>query len=184
MDTHIVQRDDDAALAPWKLALHDALRAIGIGIGMIAYVPDEGTGSLIPRLEADPAFQVTSVTREEEGVGILTGARLGGTRGVLLIQASGVGNSLNALASVNVACKIPVLLVIGERGGLGEFNPCQVPGGRATRAMLEAIGIQCFRVDSAAAMRSTMEGAATLCFSGQLPVAVILGNMMQKEQEA
>lgn len=182
MDTHQPQHAEGAALAPWKLALQEGLRAIGIGL--IAYVPDEGTGSLIPRLEADPAFLVASVTREEEGVGLLTGARLGGTRGALLIQASGVGNLLNALASVNVACKIPVLLVVGERGGLGEFNPCQVPGGRATRALLEAVGVQCFRVDRVEEMRTVLEGAATLCFSGQLPVAVILGTMMQKGHEA
>src|SRR5690606_32161863 len=126
------------------------------------------------RMENAPDVDVYSVTREEEGVGVLSGAYLGGRRGALIIQASGVGNSLNALASLNVACKVPLLLVVGERGGLKEFNPCQVPLGRAVPGLLEAIGVQTFRVDNEADIPELTQGAATLAFSTQLPVALLL----------
>jgi len=156
----------------WHEAMAEALLANGIRA--MAYVPDEMTGELLERLENTPEVDVYSVTREEEGVGVLSGAYLGGRRGALIIQASGVGNSVNALASLNVACKIPVLLLVGERGGLKEFNPCQVPLGRAVPQVLGAIGIQSFPIYHEDEISELVEGACQLAFSTQFPVALIL----------
>src|SRR5262249_45185077 len=84
-------------------------------------------------LWADPECRVVTVTREEEGVGLLAGAWLAGRRGALLMQNSGLGNSVNALASPCVASQIPMVLLISHRGDLGEFNPAQGPQGHARR---------------------------------------------------
>ena len=164
--------------AAWTGQMLAALRRAAIGA--VSYIPDEGAGRLISALESDPDVVVIPVTREGEAVGVLTGAWLGQRRGALLMQASGVGNCINALASVNVACGLPLLLIIGERGGLSEFNPCQTPGGRAVPVLLGAIGIQTFRIDDPRRIADVVEGAATLAFSTAQPVGIILGTHMQK----
>jgi sulfopyruvate decarboxylase alpha subunit len=125
-------------------------------------------------LEADPAFTVVPVTREEEGVAVMAGVALGGKRGALIIQGSGVGNAINALASLCVGTQIPLLLIVSERGRLGEFNPVQVPLGRAIPRIFEALGIQSFWINTTDELRPAIDGAAGLAFASSLPVALLL----------
>jgi len=85
------------------------------------------------------------MTTEEEGIGLATGAWLGGAKTALLMQSSGVGNIVNALAMVR-ECRIPLLIVVTMRGEFGEFNPWQVPMGQATAQVLRAMGaVYCAR---------------------------------------
>src|SRR5208282_10079 len=68
------------------------------------------------------------VTREEEGVGICAGAFLGGGRPALLMQNSGLGNSLNALLSLTSFYELGLFLLIGFRGRVAEERiRAQVP---------------------------------------------------------
>ena len=67
-------------------------------IGQVGYVPDAGHARLIELCRGDPAIRAVPLTSEEEGVALLAGAWLGGQRGVLLMQSSGVGNCINMLA--------------------------------------------------------------------------------------
>ena len=78
----------------------------------------------------------TLATREEEAFGIAAGLYLGGARPTVMLQSSGLGNSLNALTSLLLPYQIPVLIVISMRGDAGEWNAAQVPMGRAVRADL------------------------------------------------
>ena len=122
----------------WGKHVADVLRRNGIRL--FATVPDYIVSQALEHLWADPECQVVTVTREEEGLGLLSGAWLGGQRGALLMQNSGLGNCVNTLASLNVASQVPVVLVISHRGDLGEFNPAQVPMGRATEPVLDRPG--------------------------------------------
>lgn len=110
-------------------------------VKLIAYLPDSIVYRVLALLEKDPFFRLVPVAREEEGVGILAGAYLGGRRGALFAQNSGLGNCVNALASLAVPWQTPVLLFLGQRGELGEFNVSQTGMGRATRPILDALGI-------------------------------------------
>lgn len=156
----------------WQVRMAESLKRSGIE--MIAYVPDEVTSRLLELLEVDPAVTTVSVTREEEGVAVLAGGYLGGRRGALILQGSGLGNAINALSSLAVASQIPLLLLISERGRLGEFNPAQVPLGRATQRILEALGIQAFSVADPDEVEYMVEAGARLAFSGSVPVALLL----------
>ena len=71
---------------------------------------------------------------------MLAGAWLGGQRGVLLLQSSGVGNCINML-SLPAICHMPLLMLVTMRGDWGEFNPWQIPMGQGTQAALEAMGV-------------------------------------------
>ena len=110
-------------------------------VKLIAYLPDSIVYKVLALLEKDPFFDMVPVAREEEGIGILAGAYLGGRRGALFCQNSGFGNSINALASLAVPWQTPICLFLGQRGELGEFNVSQTGMGRATRPILDALGI-------------------------------------------
>jgi sulfopyruvate decarboxylase alpha subunit len=117
---------------------------------------------------------VVRLTAEEEGIGLLAGAWLGGQKGVLLMQSSGVGNCINML-SLPIACQMPLLILVTMRGEWGEFNPWQVPMGRATQTVLEAMNVIVRRADDAADIAKTVSGAARLAFNTCRPVAVLIG---------
>ena len=77
-------------------------------VGLIAYVPDGVTWRVLRQMEADPFFHMVPTTREEEAVGIISGAYAAGRRGAVFMQSSGFGNSINALATLNIPYRIPV----------------------------------------------------------------------------
>jgi sulfopyruvate decarboxylase alpha subunit len=142
-------------------------------IRQVAYVPDAGHSRLLQRCHADPGMHTVSLTTEEEGVAMLAGAWLGGERGVLLLQSSGVGNCINMLA-LNQECRIPLLALVTMRGEWGEFNPWQVPMGRATEPSLAAIGVRVYRADAAEAIAETVRAAAMFAFQSYRAVAVLI----------
>jgi len=95
-------------------------------------------------LENDVDIIHVPVTREEEGIGICVGAYLGGKTPVMVIQNSGIGNSVNVLCSLAIYYKIPILMIISHRGTVGEKSGAQVPMGLAVKEVLEAINIPVF----------------------------------------
>ena len=108
----------------------------------VVYVPDNPLSHVLRILrEAYPDVATTLATREEEAFGIAAGLYLGGARPTVMLQSSGLGNSLNALTSLIVPYKIPALVVISMRGDAGEWNDAQVPMGRAVRPICDAIGL-------------------------------------------
>ncbi len=123
----------------WAETIIAALREQGVSL--ITLVPDEPLMPLIAGAQADPAFTTLTATREEEAIGIASGAALGGKRAAVLMQSSGFGNSVNALASLVVPYQLPIPLFISERGTLGEHNAVQVPIARTLRPALDALGI-------------------------------------------
>jgi len=156
----------------WAKHVADVLRRNGIRL--FATVPDYIVSYVLDELWADPECRVVTTTREEEAVGLLSGAWLAGHRGALLMQNSGLGNCTNALASLNMASMIPVVLVISHRGDLGEFNPAQVPMGRAATRILDAIGIRWIRPTSIAELEQQTDGLIKLCYVSAQPVAIVL----------
>src|SRR6266852_68081 len=87
---------DTAADAPsWARTLLDAFRSEDIR--NLVFLPDTVMGRLLALAEEDQFFRLVGVHREEEAVGVLTGLFLGSERGAMLVQSSGLGNTLNAL---------------------------------------------------------------------------------------
>ena len=156
----------------WSKHVADVLRRNGIR--MFATVPDYIVSQVLEHLWADESCRVVTVTREEEGVGLLSGAFLAGKRGALLMQNSGLGNCVNTLGSLNVASQIPVVLVVSHRGDLGEFNPAQVPMGQATPGILEALGIRHVMPRSIAELEAQADGLIKLAYTRAQPVAFLL----------
>jgi sulfopyruvate decarboxylase alpha subunit len=123
----------------WSDVVLETLKANDVRLAV--YVPDKILIPVLDGVRADPFFTAVCATREEEAVGICAGAWMGGMRSVLLMQTSGFGNTPNALASLAVAYQIPVVLLISERGTLGEFNAGQVWSSRVVAPVCAALGI-------------------------------------------
>ena len=130
----------------WPDDVHRSLSAAGVRI--VGYVPDAGHKRLIELCRADRKMRAVVLTTEEEGIGLAAGAWLGGQKSVLLMQSSGVGNLVNVLGMVQV-CRVTLVMIITMRGEHGEFNPWQVPMGRATPQVLEAMGVSVRRASDA-----------------------------------
>ncbi|HEV8636561.1 MAG TPA: decarboxylase [Chloroflexota bacterium] len=159
----------------WEVVLA-ALKAHQVRL--IAHVPDQVLAPLVRALEADRFFEVVPLTREEEGVGILVGGYLGGVRGALLLQSSGLGNSVNALGGLSMAYRVPFLLLISPRGRLAEFNPSQVPMGRAVPKVLDALGIETLTLERTDELAEQVDQAARSCFATGAPVALIVSTLL------
>jgi len=143
-------------------------------IAQVAYVPDAGLTGLIELVHAAPGITPVPLTTEEEGVAVLAGAWLGGQRGMLLMQSSGVGNCINMLSLVKT-CRFPVLALVTMRGEWGEGNPWQVPMGRATPAALALMDVAVLRADRAGDIASAVEAALSQCYGGGVATAVLIG---------
>jgi sulfopyruvate decarboxylase alpha subunit len=130
----------------WPDDVHRELASAGVRL--VGYVPDAGHKRLIELCQADKSMRAVVLTTEEEGIGLAAGACLGGAKAVLLMQSSGVGNVINVLGMVQV-CRFPLVMIITMRGEEGEFNPWQVPMGRATPRVLEAMGVRVRRASGA-----------------------------------
>ena len=143
-------------------------------VAQVAYVPDAGHGELIDLCHADTAMRAVSLTTEEEGVAMLAGAWLGGQRGALLLQSSGVGNCINMLA-LNQECRIPLLALVTMRGEWGEFNPWQIAMGSSTATLLEHCGCIVQHVDRADEVAEFVFAGGQMAFSTSRPVAILIG---------
>jgi sulfopyruvate decarboxylase TPP-binding subunit len=110
-------------------------------IRLVPYVPDRVLTTLIRNLHADPFFTTFPTAREEEAVGIVSGAWMGGMRGAVLMQTSGFATIANVLASLVVPSQIPALLFVSERGTLGEFNLGQAMVLKTMRPVLDSLAV-------------------------------------------
>lgn len=165
--------------SPWANDLLQLLKSQKVQ--QVAYVPDAGHSALIELCRQDPELKTIVLTSEEEGIAIAAGAWLGGQRSVLLMQSSGVGNCINML-SLSVIGRFPLLMIVTMRGEWAEFNPWQVPMGRATEPSLAAIGVRCMRVDSAEQLIGTCASAAKLAYNADQQVAVIVSQRILEEK--
>lgn len=161
-----------AAAADWPDGIYETLRRHDIR--QVALVPDAGHARLIRRCLTDNAMRVVTLTTEEEGIAMLLGAWLGGEKGVLLMQSSGVGNCINML-SVAVAHRTPCPMLVTMRGEFGEFNPFQVPMGQATETVLTAMGTLVNRADRPEDVADTVEATLRLAFNTYRPAATLIG---------
>ena len=159
----------------WQDQVYEALKRAGVR--QLSYVPDAGHARLIGRAHPDPEMQAVVLTTEEEGVAMAAGAWLGGQRAVLLMQSSGVGNTINML-SLPQNCRMPFLALVTMRGEWGEFNPGQVPMGSATEAVLRAAGVHVHRADHADEVAEMVAAAAALAFDSAVSVAVLFSQRL------
>ena len=87
-------------------------------------------------------FRCVALSKEEEGVGVCAGAALAGVKPGMLIQSTGLGNMFNALCSLTITYRLPLLVLASWRGVYRETIPAQVPLGKRLPRILKAAGIK------------------------------------------
>lgn len=90
------------------------------GIDFATSIPCVNLQELPDLVGKDPKIIHVPVTPEEEDAGLCAGVWIAGQRPALLMQNSGLGNSINALASLDILYGIPLLMIISHRDGRGE----------------------------------------------------------------
>jgi len=164
MSTALTQQD-------WSRLIFDKLA--DAGVTLFSYVPDFGNSVLVDMADEDNRTRTVLLSSEQEGVALCAGADLVGGRGVLLMQSSGVGNVPNMLSLVQGG-RFPMLMIVTMRGEYGEQNPWQYPMGQAVVPVLEAMGIQCIRVERDDELDQAVDSAISAAFAAGQGVALIL----------
>ncbi len=165
----------DTAASDWSQQLYETIKKQGIK--QVSMVPDAGHARLIKLCEADDDIKLVRLTTEEEGIALAVGAWLGGDKSVLLMQSSGVGNCINMLSMLTV-CQVPLPMWITMRGDWAEFNPWQVPMGRATQGVLEQMGTLVSRADRVEDLAPLAEGTVRIAFNTLRPTALLIGQRL------
>ncbi|RXH20198.1 sulfopyruvate decarboxylase subunit alpha [Bradyrhizobium guangzhouense] len=147
-------------------------------ISLIPYVPDRVLTPLIKNLHADPFFTTFATAREEEAVGIVSGAWMGGRRGAVLMQTSGFATLANTLASLAVPYQIPLIMFVSERGTLGEFNYGQSLVCRTMRPVLDALALEHHTITRLDELEFIADRSIKQAVTTQAPVALILNPLL------
>ena len=147
-------------------------------VRLVVYVPDKVFTPLIKALHADNFFTTFPCTREEEAIGIVSGAWMGGMRAAVLMQTSGFGTIPNALASLVVPCQIPALIFVSERGTLGEFNLGQALVCRTMRPVLDALAIENHTITRQDELAFIVDRSIKQAVATQAPVTFILSPLL------
>lgn len=173
-DGHLLSRGNSG----WHERLAKALHEAGVEIG--AWVPDKRLAPIASAL-ADQPIPLRTMTREEECIAFAAGYRAAGGSPVVLFQCSGLGNSVNALASLAIPYDLGFPIILSMRGTLGERNPAQVLGGRTAVAILSLLGVQSFPLAAPNTLARTIQGAVALSWDARQVVALPLLPELESE---
>ena len=156
----------------------DIIKAIkSAGIRFIVALPDRTTSEhLLKPLLEDPELRVVQVCKEDEGVSICSGLHAAGQRALLLMQHTGLLDSINALRGVAVEGKNPVCMMVGLLSKEPGVPPTQSRsyGVRVVEPILDAMQIEHHVIeepDDVGRIVPAIEGA----YSRSLPVVLLIG---------
>jgi len=155
----------------WQQQLADALTEAGVEVA--CWVPDKRLAPIAARL-VENGVPLRTLTREEECFGFAAGHRAAGGMPLVLLQCSGLGNSLNALGSLVIPYTLGFLAVLSMRGTLGERNPSQMPLGRTTVGTLELLGVQPFPLARAEQIPALVRGATAVADGARTFAPILL----------
>jgi phosphonopyruvate decarboxylase len=143
------------------------------GFDFYTGVPCSLVESLIAALEGDRRAAWIPAVREDVAVGLAAGAWLGGRRPVVIMQNSGLGTSLNALASLSLMYGLPALLIVTWRGFEGRDAPEHILMGEISPSLLQILGIP-HRVLRADDVDESLSWARREMDARQAPVAILV----------
>ncbi len=152
--------------------IFDALKACGVRL--FSALPETWLVHLMRLADDDPETILVRLAREEEAIGISTGAHFAGVGSALLMQNHGFLAAINGIVSCAQLYRIPLLMVISHRGEFGEKDPWQTEGGGVTVPLLDALRIPFDRLRDPATVAHQVAEARTLAESATRPVALLL----------
>ena len=143
------------------------------GFDFFTGVPCSLVEDVIAVLEGERDAPYIAAVREDAAVGLAAGAWFAGRRPCVLMQNSGLGTSLNALASLSLMYGLPALVVVTWRGHEGKDAPEHILTGRITPQILDLLGVP-YRVLSAETAAADVAWAAKEMDTLMQPVAIVV----------
>jgi len=143
------------------------------GFDFFAGVPCSLIEDVIAALEAHPRLPYVAVPREDVAVGMAAGAWFAGRRPAVLMQNSGLGTSLNALASLSLMYGFPALLVVTWRGYRGKDAPEHILTGEISPRLLELLRIP-YRTLAADTIDTDLAWVVETMEAAMQPVALLV----------
>jgi len=150
---------------------------VASGIDFVVSVPDITTSEgLLRPLAQMSRPRLIRVCKEDEGVGICAGLAYTGKRALLLIQQTGMLDSINAIRGVAVEYALPVCMMVG----LLEKEPGVPPrqskryGVRIVEPILDAMGIPYHEIEEDADV-GRIRPAIDEAYAGAHPVVLLIG---------
>ena len=150
------------------------------GADFFLSVPCKLLANMITILEADNDIYYSAIPREEEGMGICAGAYLGNKLPCIMMQNTGLGNSVNSIVSLLQLYQMPVVFLISYRGTPGE--PVGAQGGMAkvTEEILQTLRIPILHCSS----ENDLDKISTFTAHAKVienPVAILCDFNLMKE---
>ncbi len=142
------------------------------GINLIATLPDINIKGLLGLVEAEQEVIHVPLCREEEGIGICTGAYLVGKKCALIMQNGGLYNSVNGIVSTLLHYHIPLLLLVYYAGDVGDRQFSTT--GAMTEPVLGALGIRSYILRNPEEAKVLIRRTQILTEDYKEPVAVLL----------
>jgi sulfopyruvate decarboxylase subunit alpha len=152
------------------------------GVGLLSALPETWLVHLIAMAEEDPDMLLVRLAKEEEAAGISMGAHFAGLPSAALMQNHGFLAAINGVVSGVMLYRIPFLMLISDRGYLGERDPWQTEGGRYTRRVLDSLGIVRDDLVDPDDVETKVAKALTLAQSSLSPVALLLSRDLMWEE--
>jgi sulfopyruvate decarboxylase subunit alpha len=152
--------------------VYEALKSAGVRV--VSALPETWLVHLIRMAEEDPGTSLVRLAKEEEGIGVSLGAHFAGVRSALLMQNHGFLQAINGIVSGAMLYKVPLLMLVSDRGHMGERDPWQTEGGKFTRRILDALGIVYDELRAPGEVEAKVAKAMTLAQSSSSPVALLL----------
>jgi sulfopyruvate decarboxylase subunit alpha len=160
--------------------VYDAMK--GVGVRLVSALPETWLVHLIRMADDDPEMTLVRLAKEEEGVGISAGAHFAGVKSAMLLQNHGFLQAINGIVGVSLLYKIPLLMLITDRGSFGEKDPWQTEGGKYTRPVLDALHIAHDDLTRPEDVEPKIAKAMTLAQSSLSPVALLLNRDLMWEE--
>jgi sulfopyruvate decarboxylase subunit alpha len=144
------------------------------GFNFFAGVPCSLLKGLVSLLDKDKDAHYVSATREDSAIGVAVGAWLGGRLPMVLMPNSGLGVSVNALASLSTLYEVPMLLVISWRGEGDDDAPEHLMMGEILRPLLDLMKIPHRVLIDNEPMGPQVQWARDVLLSTRKPAALIV----------
>ena len=115
------------------------------GIATVIALPDIVTSDgLLWPIARDPSLRLIRVCKEDEGVSICAGLAYAGKRALLLMQHTGLLDSINAIRAIAVEYELGLCMIVGLQGMERDRDPPQSAsyGVRIVEPLLDVMAIE------------------------------------------
>lgn len=162
-----------------SLAVYEGIKTTGVRF--LTALPETWLLYLLQQAEEDPDMRLVEVAKEEEAVGIAVGAYFAGTPNILLMQNHGFLASINGIVSLALLYRVPLCMLIANRGHFGEPYPWHTQGGILTEPVLNALGLPFEHARDPNTVARQIQDALTLSQSSLSPVALLLDRELMED---